>query len=167
MILSSLVARPSYGYQIKKGVERVLGGAFAINNNLLYPALRRFEEMGAVEKEVVRQEGKPDRHVYRATEMGQEILGEMLREFTPEMARSEAEFMIRVAFFDSLDPEDRRRILEIRRKFLEEHMNHSDEMEPRAEGSGHPYAARVVEFHRSKVEHELAWISDLTMEVQQ
>lgn len=166
MILSALVARPSYGYQIKKGVERVLGGAFAINNNLLYPALRRFEEMGAVEKEIVRQDGKPDRHVYRATEMGEEILGEMLREFTPEMARNDAEFMIRVAFFDSLNPEDRRKILEARRKFLEEHMKHSEEMEPRAESSGHPYAARVVEFHRSRIEHELAWISDLAGEVQ-
>lgn len=50
LILRNLVARPAHGYEIKKGVERVLGGAFAINNNVLYPALRRFEEIGAIEK---------------------------------------------------------------------------------------------------------------------
>jgi DNA-binding PadR family transcriptional regulator len=70
LILQNLIARPAHGYEIKKSVERIMGGAFAVNNNVLYPALRRLEEMGAVEKEVARQEGKPGRHVYRATEQG-------------------------------------------------------------------------------------------------
>ena len=65
LILQNLIARPAHGYEIKKSVERIMGGAFAVNNNVLYPALRRFEEMGAVEREVVHQEGKPDRHVYQ------------------------------------------------------------------------------------------------------
>ena len=165
LILSSVVARPSYGYEIKRGVGRSLGGAIAINNNQLYPALQRFEEMGAIEKEVVRQEGRPDRHVYRATELAREILGEMLRDFPPELARNDAEFQVRVALLDRLDPEDRRRILKTRKEFLQELLKFYDEMVPRAQDSGHPYAEKVVAFQRSAAEHELAWISSLEREV--
>src|SRR5918912_1799431 len=111
LILQNLVARPAHGYEIKKSVERIMGGAFVVNNNVLYPALRRFEEMGAVEKEVVRQEGKPDRHVYRATELGEEVLGELLREFLPEVTHNDAEFQIRVAFLGLMEAEERQDIL--------------------------------------------------------
>lgn len=166
LILSSVIERPLHGYEIKRGVGRVLGREFALNNNQLYPALRRLEEMGAVEKEVVRQEGRPDRHVYRATGLGREVLGEMLREFPPELARNDAEFMVRVALFELLEPEERRSILRARREFLEEHLERSVEMDPRVGDGRSPYAAKVVSFHRSTIEHELAWISELEREVE-
>ncbi len=166
LILRNLVARPAHGYEIKKSVERIMGSAFAVNNNVLYPALRRLEQMGAVEKEVVRQEGKPDRHVYRATELGREVLEELVREFPPEVARNDAEFQVRVAFFGLLEPEERLKILDTRRAFLEELLAHLRAVGPRAEGSADAAcAAKVVEFQRSAVEHELAWISGLANEV--
>jgi DNA-binding PadR family transcriptional regulator len=37
--------------------------AVSLNNNVLYPALKQFEELGAVVREVVPQEGKPNRHI--------------------------------------------------------------------------------------------------------
>ena len=165
LILQNLIARPAHGYEIKKSVERIMGGAFAVNNNVLYPALRRFEEMGAVEREVVHQEGKPDRHVYRATELGEEVLGELLREFLPEVAHNDAEFQVRVAFFGLLEAEERLEILDARREYLEGLLDHLCVVRPQAEGSEHAYAAKVVEFQRSAVEHELAWISSLAEEV--
>jgi DNA-binding PadR family transcriptional regulator len=165
LILQNLVARPAHGYEVKKSVERIMGGAFAVNNNVLYPALRRFEEMGAVESEVVHQEGKPDRHVYRATELGEEILGELLREFPPEVARNDAEFQVRVAFFGLLEPKERLKILDTRREFLEGLLDHLRVVGSQAEDNENVYAAKVVEFQRSAVEHELAWISGLAEEV--
>ena len=163
LILSNLVHRPSYGYEIKKRVQSILGQDSAINNNHLYPALRRFEEMGAVEKEVEPQEGKPDRHVYRATDLGREILRELLREFTPQMALNGAEFQVRVAFFGSLEPEDRLRILGAREKVLRRRLEHLLSVTPDAQGSvQHPYATQVVEFQKGQVQHELEWIGELT-----
>src|SRR5215208_3338953 len=111
LILQNLIARPAHGYEIKKSVERIMGGAFAVNNNVLYPALRRFEEMGAVEAE------------------------------------------------------ERLEILDARREYLEGLLDHLCVVRPQAEGSEHAYAAKVVEFQRSAVEHELAWISSLAEEV--
>jgi len=47
LIRAHLTDRPAHGYEIKKHVERTLGGSFAITSTLLHPALKRFEEMGA------------------------------------------------------------------------------------------------------------------------
>ncbi|MGH3087112.1 MAG: PadR family transcriptional regulator [Rubrobacteraceae bacterium] len=164
LILSNLLGGSSYGYEIKKNVERVMGGAFAINNNVLYPALRKFEQMGAVEKEVERQEGKPNRHVYRATELGREIFGEMLREFPPEKAGNDAEFLVRVAFMHLLEPEERLRILRTRKEFLEGVLGHLSAVRPDAEESGYPHAAKVLGFWRGQREREIEWIEELAKE---
>ena len=47
LMLRVLADEPQHGYEIKKRVERILGGR-SINNNVLYPALRRFGEQGAI-----------------------------------------------------------------------------------------------------------------------
>ena len=168
LILSHLVVRPSHGYEIKKSVERILGSGFAMNNNLLYPALRRFEEMGAVEREIERQEGKPDRHVYRATELGAAILQDMLREFPAQTAHNDAEFQTRVAFFGSLEPEDRLRILKTREEVLKTRLEHLSKMSPKAQNSDErSYAERVIELRRGQAQHELEWIGELAREVKE
>jgi DNA-binding PadR family transcriptional regulator len=66
LILVELRSRPYHGYELKRQVEWILGEA--LNSNHLYPALRRFEAMGAIVHEVQRQSGRPDRHVYHLTE---------------------------------------------------------------------------------------------------
>lgn len=48
VILRGLLNTPKHGYEIKKYIERVTGGL--LNNNTLYPALRRFEQRGEIEK---------------------------------------------------------------------------------------------------------------------
>ena len=60
LVLAHLAHRPSHGYEIKKLVDRSVGSA-RLNNNVLYPALRRFEEAGAIEGELVPQQGVPPR----------------------------------------------------------------------------------------------------------
>lgn len=85
----------------------------------------------------------------------------MLKEFPGQAAQREAEFWVRVAFFDLLEREDRVRILEARKKVLEERLAHLPAVSPAAEGAGGAYAASVVGFQRSATKHELAWISAL------
>jgi hypothetical protein len=40
--------RPQHRYDIKKDIERALGGTVSLNNKTLYLTLKRFEEIGAV-----------------------------------------------------------------------------------------------------------------------
>ncbi|WP_018131522.1 PadR family transcriptional regulator [Effusibacillus pohliae] len=165
LILSQLMSGPKHGYEIKKNVERILGSGFSINNNTLYPALRRFQEMGAVTKEVELQEGKPNRHIYRVTDLGAEVLEEMLREFSPEMAGDEAEFLVRVALFDMLDVDSRKQILEARKRVLNKWLEHLDQVaEPLSLAKRRPFGWRVVQFQKHLIEQELAWIRELEQE---
>ena len=164
LILAHLSDRPAHGYEIKKSVERILGGGFAINNNLLYPALKRFEEMGAVTREVERQEGRPDRHVYRLTDRGEEVLQGLLLDFSPELARDEAEFLVRVAFFHLLDAPARREILRTREAVLRDHLAHLAGVLPADQRAAHPFGARVIQLLTRQIEQELEWIAFLAQE---
>ena len=51
-MLRVLADQERHGYEIKKQVERILGGR-SINNNVLYPALRKYEDQGAIERAAV------------------------------------------------------------------------------------------------------------------
>jgi DNA-binding PadR family transcriptional regulator len=168
VILATLRARPQHGYEIKKSVERSLGGKVLLNNKVLYPALKRFEEMGAVQREVERQEGKPDRHIYQITERGTEILQALLQDFSPDLLRSDAEFLVRVAFFHMLELEIRLEILRIRAELVAKHLAHSQELEALTQQYTPPdsYAMRVLLFHEQQQQHELEWIQTLMQEIQ-
>jgi DNA-binding PadR family transcriptional regulator len=162
LILAHLAGRPAHGYEIKRSVERTLGEAYAINNNQLYPALRRFEEMGAITREVERQIGKPDRHVYRMTDRGEEVLQGLLHDFPPELARDDVEFQVRVAFFHLLEPAARLAILQARETELRAWLEHLRRSQHAVRA--HPemsWAKQVVTFSLERIEHELAWIADL------
>src|SRR6266849_6276408 len=107
LILAMLRQGPRHGYEIKKEIDRALGGMVSLNNKTLYLALKRFEERGAVTRQVVPHEGKPNRHLYHLTERGVELLHTLLCDFPPEQAANEAEFFTRVAFFEFLEPQER------------------------------------------------------------
>jgi DNA-binding PadR family transcriptional regulator len=159
LVLECLTDQPRHGYEIKRTVQRVLGGSVSLNNNVLYPALRRFEEMGAVDKTVEQHEGRPPRHVYRLTDTGREILDDLVRDFPPEAAQEDAEFLIRVAFFDQLEPAGRHRILEARRQALRLRLEHLERMRPDVGTS--PWSQRVLDFVARGVGLELDWIEEL------
>jgi DNA-binding PadR family transcriptional regulator len=175
LILSMLRQHPRHGYEIKKDVERVLGGTISLNNKTLYLALKRFEEIGAVTREVLPQEGKPSRHLYHLTERGIELLQAYLRDFPPEQAASEAEFFTRVAFFDYLDLEAREAILNQRLAYLETCLSYLRTMQQMADeedcapGSGisMSYAQRVLAFHTRRIRDEYQWIASWLEEMRE
>jgi DNA-binding PadR family transcriptional regulator len=164
LVLAYLQERPQHGYEIKKNVEQVLGGEVVLNNGVLYPTLRRLEEMGAVERQVERQVGKPDRHIYHLTPLGQEVLHDLLCEFPPEQARNDVEFIVRVAFFDQLEPHERRAILEARAAVLRQAIDHHNQIAATVAAHGvamAAYSRRAMDFRRDMTQHELDRIAEL------
>ena len=167
VILANLASRPQHGYEIKKTVGMVLGAEHALNNGVLYPTLRRFEEMGAVEREVERQPGKPDRHIYHLTQLGREILHDLICEFPPEVARDQIEFIVRVSFFELVEPSERREILAARAAALGQSLETHERIvrlvaEERMPMPG--YARQVLSFLADQVRLEREWIERLTRE---
>jgi DNA-binding PadR family transcriptional regulator len=168
VILAALRTRPQHGYEIKKNVERALAGSISLNNKTLYPALKRFEEMGAVQRTVERQEGKPDRHIYQLTERGMEILQGLLLDFSPELLRNDAEFLVRVAFFHLLEPEIRLEILQIRLEQIMKVLNRFQELKGLTEQHMPPesYAQDVLLLSEQQRHLELEWIQTLIQKIQ-
>lgn len=168
LILVMLDKRPMHGYEIKKRVEQVLGGSVALNNKILYPTLKRFEEMDAVQREIVRQEGKPDRHMYRITDHGRELMQMLLQDASPELLRSDAEFLVRVSLFSQLEPEARLEILRTRAEIVRKGITHIQEMRALAhENNANAFADEVISFNEQRDLHELEWIQTLMRKAQQ
>ena len=159
LMLRVLADGERHGYEIKKQVERILGGR-SINNNVLYPALRRFEEQGAIERVAAEADpGRPPRNVYRLTDTGHDLYQAMLRDADPALLTDENEFQMRVSFFADLPPEDRLRIIGVRRDVVQGRIDHLDSLRPDAQAE--PWGLRVLDFSRDTARHELRWLDDL------
>lgn len=159
MMLRVLADGERHGYEIKKQVERILGGR-SINNNVLYPALRRYEEQGAIQRVAGESgPGRPPRNVYRLTGTGHDLLQAMIRDADPALLADDNEFRTRVAFFADIDAADRLRILGTRRRIVEGHLAHMSGLRPDAEV--HPWGLRVMDFTVERFRHELRWLDAL------
>ena len=159
MMLRVLADGDRHGYEIKKQVERILGGR-SINNNVLYPALRKYEEQGAIERIAAEADpGRPPRNVYRLTDAGHDLLQAMFRDADPALLADENEFQTRVAFFADLDAGDRLRILGVRREVLEARLAHLAALRPDAQAE--PWGLRVMDFNVERLQQELAWLDRL------
>jgi DNA-binding PadR family transcriptional regulator len=157
LLLRHLTRRPAHGYELRKQVERTTG--VRLNNNSLYPALRRFEEAGAVTRSEEPQDGRPPRLVYALTPLGRELLHDMLADLTPEQAVDDYEFLTRLGQFALLEPGERLAVLDARDQALETRIAHLAEMLTRS--AGDRWAAAVTtELSRRDVA-ERGWLAEL------
>jgi DNA-binding PadR family transcriptional regulator len=160
-MLRVLADQERHGYEIKKQVERILGGR-SINNNVLYPALRKYEDQGAIERvAAVADPGRPPRNVYRLTDTGHDLLQAMITDTDPAVLGDDNEFQTRVAFFADLDAEERLRILAARREILEARIAHMESLRPDAQAE--PWGLRVMNFGIGRYRNELAWLDELAV----
>jgi DNA-binding PadR family transcriptional regulator len=160
LILRHLTRRPAHGYELRKRVGRTTG--FVLNNNSLYPALKRFEEAGAVTRAAQPQEGRPPRHVYTLTDLGRDLLHDMLAELPSEQARDDNEFLARLGQFSLLDSAERMAVLDARDQALRDRLEHFAAMHELA--SGEPWAAVVTAELIRRDEQERAWLADLRVQ---
>lgn len=157
LILRHLRQRPAHGYELRKRVEHTTG--VRLNNNSLYPALRRFEEAGAVTRTEEPQEGRPPRLVYALTPLGRELLHDMLADLPPEQAPDDYEFLTRLGQFSLLDPAERLAVLDARDEALEARIAHFAELINRSGGDRWAAAATAELSRRDAAER--AWIAGL------
>jgi len=158
LILSHLAKEPAHGYELRRRVEASSG--FGLHNNALYPALRRFAEAGAVTKTVEPQEGgRPPRLVYAITEVGRELLHDMLAELPSGQAGDDAEFLTRLGQFELLEPAERCAVLDARLTALDARVVHLADL---AEASReHPWGRVVVGELIRRTAAERGWLERL------
>ena len=85
-VLSSLIRKDSYGYEITSTISEEL----SVKSATIYLILYRFTEMGFVTSYYVEQEGKPSRKYYSITKKGRDYHKKLKDEWNDfqERARS-------------------------------------------------------------------------------
>ncbi|GAA3433982.1 PadR family transcriptional regulator [Kutzneria kofuensis] len=157
VMLANLARQPAHGYELRQRVEQNLGTT--LSNNSLYPTLRRFTEAGAVTRTPQAQRGRPTRHVYEITDVGVEMLHDMLAELPDDLAADQAEFMSRLAHFDRLTIAERLAVLDARTRALLARAARTDELVTTVEPDS--WARIVLDEVLSRSHAELRWLETL------
>ena len=159
LILRRLRGGPAHGYELRKRVEETTG--FVLHNNSLYPALRRFEEAGAVTKAAEPQEGRPPRLVYTLTDVGRDLLHDLLAELPAEQAGQPEEFLARLGQFTLLNPAERAGVLSSRARAVQGQLAHYEVMHKLAVDHDEPWGARATAELIRRHQQELTWLAEL------
>lgn len=125
-ILGLLADTPMHGYELRQRSSATLGSLRMFSYGSLYPMLRRLEAAGSVttdpenpDPDAIPLTSKRSRVVYRLTAAGKERLADHLGDAGPQSWSDEG-FEVHLAFFSRTSADARIRILEGRRRRVEE-----------------------------------------------
>ena len=158
-LLGLLREAPVHGYELRKQLVLRLGGLRAYSYGSLYPALRRLTRAGLI----VEESGSPSkraRKVYRITAEGKERLDELLAEAGPHAWDDEG-FGIHLAFFARTPTETRMRILEGRRRCVEERREGMRSALTKAGEQIDRYTKQLQQLGLDACEREVRWLNEL------
>jgi len=168
-ILGLLQETPMHGYELRKELTTKLG-AFraAISYGTLYPTLRRMRESGWIAE--VDDTASPDlpppltskrgRVVYKITAEGKERFAARLCEAGPE-TYDDPGFGVYFTFFSRTDPATRLRILEGRRRRIEERREGLRDVVARAAERLDSYTLELQRHGLDACEREVRWLEEL------
>ncbi|HEY9645955.1 MAG TPA: PadR family transcriptional regulator [Chroococcidiopsis sp.] len=101
-MLALLSDQPSSGYDLVKTFEESVGFFWKATHQQVYRELSKLEDQGWVNAAVVPQSGRPDKKVYRITDLGQQALTDWVMQ-SCEMPTLKDELLIKV-FVGALVP---------------------------------------------------------------
>jgi DNA-binding PadR family transcriptional regulator len=103
-ILVSLSERSGSGYELARRFGKSIGFFWSATHQQIYRVLKRMADQGWVHGELVGQDGRPDKKVYRVSEAGRAELSRWLAEpVAPQAIRDELMIKIRGAGFGDPD----------------------------------------------------------------
>jgi DNA-binding PadR family transcriptional regulator len=172
-ILGILHESSMHGYELRKQLATTMG-AFraAISYGSLYPTLRRLQAAGwiaegatrpdgaAAEAEIPPMTSRRGRVVYTITAEGKERFQELLVQAGPE-TYDEPAFNIHFAFFARTDAQTRLRILEGRRRRVEERREGLRDVLTRAAERLDAYTLELQRHGLDACEREVRWLEEL------
>ena len=165
-VLGLLHEAPMHGYELRKQLHARLGSLRAFSWGSVYPTLRRLQRAELIverdpESTTVRGSwGRRGRRVYEITAEGKDRLDELLGETGPQAFDDES-FGVHLAFFSRTPAEVRMRILEGRRRRVEERR---DGLRATMTRAGEQIDRYTRELHRiglDTTEREVRWLNEL------
>jgi DNA-binding PadR family transcriptional regulator len=172
-ILGILHESPMHGYELRKQLTTKLG-AFraAISYGSLYPTLRRLQADGWISEgspelepaeataEIPVMTSRRGRVVYKITAEGKERFQDLLAQAGPE-TYDDPGFGVHFAFFARTDQQTRLRILEGRRRRVEERREGLRDVLGRAAERLDAYTLELQRHGLDAAEREVRWLEEL------
>ena len=121
-VLGLLLESPMHGYELRKRLTGLLGAFRAFSYGSLYPALRRMQTDGLIVEDAAPEGSlkvRRARRVYQLTDAGKKRFTELVADTGPQNYSDDG-FGVHLAFFNRTPAEARMRILEGRRRQVEE-----------------------------------------------
>jgi DNA-binding PadR family transcriptional regulator len=166
-ILGLLQEAPMHGYELRKELATKLGTIrAAISYGTLYPTLKRLHGAGWISETVPDIDTVPPlttrrgRVVYKITAEGKERFAELLAQAGPE-TYDDAGFGVHFAFFARTDRATRLRILEGRRRRIEERREGLRDVLARASDRIDAYTLELQRHGLDACEREVRWLEEL------
>jgi DNA-binding PadR family transcriptional regulator len=166
-VLGLLSESPMHGYELRKRLNLTLGSFRAFSFGSLYPTLRRLHDAGHIATEdpvtdidAVPLSSKRSRVTYRITAEGKERLAELLRDTGPQ-SWSDDGFGVHLAFFSNTTSDARMRILEGRRRRVEERREGLRSAVTKAAERLDTYTAELHQLGLEASDREVRWLNEL------
>ena len=166
-ILGLLRETPMHGYELRKELATKLGTIrAAISYGTLYPTLKRLQTAGWITESdsdpsiVPPMTSRRGRVVYKITAEGKERFADLLAQAGPE-TYDDAGFGVHFAFFARTDRATRLRILEGRRRRIEERREGLREVLSRASDRIDAYTLELQRHGLDACEREVRWLEEL------
>jgi DNA-binding PadR family transcriptional regulator len=169
-VLGILHEAPMHGYELRKQLALKIGAMrAAISYGSLYPTLRRLQASGwiaeagessADDESVPPLTSRRGRVVYKITADGKERFQELLAQTGPETYEDPG-FGVHFAFFARTDAEIRLRILEGRRRKVEERREGLRQVLARAAERVDAYTLELQRHGLDGCEREVRWLEEL------
>jgi DNA-binding PadR family transcriptional regulator len=169
-ILGLLHESSMHGYELRKQLTAKLGAIrAAISYGSLYPTLRRLQADGLITEgeapapaaaEAPVLTSRRGRVVYKITAEGKERFQELLAQVGPE-TYEDAAFGVHFAFFSRTDQDTRLRILEGRRRRIEERREGLRDALARAAERIDAYTLELQRHGLDACEREVRWLEEL------
>jgi DNA-binding PadR family transcriptional regulator len=171
-ILGLLHQSPMHGYELRKQLSAVLGGLRSISYGSLYPALKRMRAAGLIATDesdpraplpadAPALTGRRGKVVYTITAEGKERFHALVSQTGPEAYDDEGRFGVHLAFFRHTASDVRLRILEGRRRTVEQQRDGLRVSLSRTRERLDRYTLELQRHGLDSVDREVRWLSEL------
>ncbi len=171
-ILGLLHQTPMHGYELRKQLSAVLGGLRSISYGSLYPALKRMHAAGLIATDepdpraplpadAPALTGRRGKVVYTITAEGKERFQALVSQTGPEAYDDESRFGVHLAFFRHTAADVRLRILEGRRRTVEQQRDGLRASLSRTRERLDRYPLDLQQYGLDSVDREVRWLSEL------
>ncbi|MEV7892253.1 PadR family transcriptional regulator [Streptomyces sp. NPDC002817] len=162
-ILGFLYDAPLHGYELRKRIAALTGHVKPIAESTLYPAIKRLEKAGLLERATEPGSVAAPRHVLTLTEDGRHDLRRRLAEPVQRDITDENRWFTLLAFLRHLDDAAAQTaVLRRRLAFLEEPASffYEGDRPLRAEELDDPFRRGILTIARATSQAELTWLRD-------